>query len=419
LRDKEFLNIQKLNQVPFELVVFQIYRIEAKIKYSVEIVLKAVIEKFSNVKEVNEKLEVYFGEDKCYYTAEIIDNYLILTSIITPSKEDLSKRENILNQFDISDPLSKRLEAELNKTYITTIYKVTNLDKEIEFIEDYSEDLLLKDAGLSRVGNNLVLLENLRESEYTRNCIIIQLSTKDDKVTKFILEDLKLLSILHNNISKINEKSKGIISVLESGQKEINVKIEEFLWKLLRTKSLKIEELESWLSYIMERMSTTTTILNSLKLSQAEASVTEQRMKRIVNLFNEQPVDSYPTNFENELAVYKQIQWPIEKSLVTVVGLKNHLDTAMQEILTYLSLQRQKTSIEEQKASREQLEKLVNLQETLHKLEILIVAVYILEMARIIFEAFAHAHVNLFSAVFIPIALIASLAINRILHSDH
>jgi hypothetical protein len=50
---------------------------------------------------------------------------------------------------------------------------------------------------------------------------------------------------------------------------------------------------------------------------------------------------------------------------------------------------------------------------------VLIVAVYILEMARIIFEAFAHEHVNLLSAIFVPIALLISIIIERLLHKEH
>jgi hypothetical protein len=53
----------------------------------------------------------------------------------------------------------------------------------------------------------------------------------------------------------------------------------------------------------------------------------------------------------------------------------------MKEVRIYLSLQQQKLAIDEQKSSREQLMRLVNLQEIFHKVEIFIAAVYITEMA--------------------------------------
>ena len=91
----------------------------------------------------------------------------------------------------------------------------------------------------------------------------------------------------------------------------------------------------------------------------------------------------------------------------------------MEEVRTYLSLQQQKISIEEQKASKDQLVRLVNLQEMLHKLEILIVAVYLTEMAKVFFEAFMHEHTHLYTALFIPIALLLSIFIGRLLHKEH
>jgi hypothetical protein len=269
--------------------------------------------------------------------------------------------------------------------------------------------------GVGQIGDSFLLLENLEFVEDERNCVLIVNEMKDQEQVRAI-EELKRINLLHTAINDIHERSKNTISVLESGKEEINTKIEEFLWKLLRVKTLEIEEMETWLYYVMERMSTTSTILSSIKENHYEIQMLTNQMKTTMNTLTEKNISPYPTNREYEIEAYGKIQRLLSKALVTVEGLKDHLDTTMQEIMTYLSLQRQKTSADEQKASREQLQKLVNLQETLHKLEILIVAVYILEMARIIFEAFTHEHVHLFSALFIPVALISSLFINRILH---
>ena len=74
--------------------------------------------------------------------------------------------------------------------------------------------------------------------------------------------------------------------------------------------------------------------------------------------------------------------------------------------------------MEEQKSSKEQLVRLVKLQEILHKLEILIVAVYLTEMARIVFEAFAHQRATVLTVGFIPVAPIMAVLIGRLLHRE-
>lgn len=63
----------------------------------------------------------------------------------------------------------------------------------------------------------------------------------------------------------------------------------------------------------------------------------------------------------------------------------------------------------------------MNLQELLHKMEILIVAVYMTEMARIVFEALIHEYAlaNILTALFIPIALVIAILIGRLLHREH
>jgi len=99
-------------------------------------------------------------------------------------------------------------------------------------------------------------------------------------------------------------------------------------------------------------------------------------------------------------------------------ALMNQLDTVLETVRTYLGIQQQKLSIKEEASTKEQLIRLVNLQEILHKLEVLIVAVYLTEMAGIVFEALVHEHDRSIdrSALFIPVALIVSVMIGRLLH---
>lgn len=100
-------------------------------------------------------------------------------------------------------------------------------------------------------------------------------------------------------------------------------------------------------------------------------------------------------------------------------ALKARFGTVMDSVRTYLSIQQQKLTLEEQKASREKLMRLVRLQETLHKLKVIIVAVYILERAKIVFEVVAHEQAGVLSVVFIPVALLLSVTIIRVLGKEH
>ncbi|MCJ7506045.1 hypothetical protein MUP05_06205 [Candidatus Bathyarchaeota archaeon] len=58
----------------------------------------------------------------------------------------------------------------------------------------------------------------------------------------------------------------------------------------------------------------------------------------------------------------------------------------------------------------------MNLQEILHKLEVLVLTFYLTEMARIVFETTLHESATLLTAAFIPFALLTSILISRSLH---
>jgi hypothetical protein len=107
-----------------------------------------------------------------------------------------------------------------------------------------------------------------------------------------------------------------------------------------------------------------------------------------------------------------------EDYLVRSESLKARLGTVMDSVRTYLSIQQQKLALEEQKASKEQLVRLVGLQEIFHKVEIFILAVYMTEMARIIFDVVAGGESGLLTAIFIPVALVVAVGVSHILHKE-
>jgi uncharacterized membrane protein len=131
--------------------------------------------------------------------------------------------------------------------------------------------------------------------------------------------------------------------------------------------------------------------------------------------FNERTYKDYPTNLDSEIRKYNKITKSFDNYITRSEALKARLSTVMENVRTYLSIQQQKLTLEEQKSSKEQLVRLVNLQEIFHKVEIFILAVYMTEMAKIIFEALTQ-DAALLTAIFIPLALILAIGISRLLH---
>jgi uncharacterized membrane-anchored protein len=139
-------------------------------------------------------------------------------------------------------------------------------------------------------------------------------------------------------------------------------------------------------------------------------------LRNLLKGWNERPFDENKTNTSEEIEYLKNIFFSfkdfIERTDVLMVQFNSVLDSAR----TYLGIKQQKMSIMEQTSSKEQLVRLVNFQEILHKLEILIVAFYLTEMARIVFDTVTHESANLLTVAFVPFALLISVLLIQALH---
>ncbi len=179
---------------------------------------------------------------------------------------------------------------------------------------------------------------------------------------------------------------------------EINEQTETFLWELLEPEPVKLEALRYWLGYTMEKESILSALITSMRRNYMKAKSIIAEVEECFKKLNEKNFQDCSVNSEIEIRTYNKAIRPFEDYIMRGEALRTRLRIVMEEIRTYLSLQEQKISIEEQKASKEQLVRLVNLQEIFHKIEIFIVAVYIMEMFRIIFEVLAHEIANLLVA---------------------
>lgn len=184
---------------------------------------------------------------------------------------------------------------------------------------------------------------------------------------------------------------------------------------------MKPADLESMLTEVTILFSRLSVTASAMTRDYVKAESILRDLRSLFKRWNERPLGNYPLNSMVEVDTYERLTAPFKDFVDRVDALRVQLNTVLDAVRTYLGIQQQSLSLEEQKSSKEQLVRLVNLQELLHKMEILIVAVYMTEMARIVFEALIHEHAlaNLLTALFIPIALVIAILIGRLLHGEH
>jgi hypothetical protein len=207
---------------------------------------------------------------------------------------------------------------------------------------------------------------------------------------------------------------------LDASERSTQLRINEILAEMRRpVDEIQPGDLEEILREITIQFSRLSTIASTMRRDQVKAQGLIRGMRNLLERWNERPHGERLTNSSAELNTLENLLAPFKDFIERTEALMTQLNTVLDSVRTYLGIQQQKLSIMEQASSREQLIRLVNLQEILHKLEILIVAVYLTEMARIIFETSFHELANLLTALFIPIAILISVLISRMLHKDH
>lgn len=211
-----------------------------------------------------------------------------------------------------------------------------------------------------------------------------------------------------------------ILKQIDASEQSTQVRINEISLEMRKPiGQVKPESLEGVLREVITLFSNLSILSSAMRRDYVKARVLLRRAKRMFGAWNEEALAQYPTNSLIEMGIYEEMISPFKDFINRVDALRIQLNTILDAVRTYLGIQQQRLSIEEQASSKDQLIRLVNLQEILHKLEILIVAVYITEMARIVFEVLAHEMANLLTALFIPLALLTAIGISRILHRKH
>ena len=387
-------------------------------------IIQVIKQNYEGHIKTNNSLELFTDKNKCSCIVKKSEGFFVLRSTIVYEqvRELESVLEDDLQFYDFSGIIQSSLPSKLSTTFTIFIPAAADDEHASSLVEQYSDQLSRFKQGIGVVrGFVFSIFDSGVDDELSDKFFFLSpLSSarSDERRIEEILSEIERLAVYTSELLELHSGSKNFFSVLEIGESEISERVEGYLWKLLSPEPVELQTLESWLSYIMERGSTVSAMVGKMKINYTEARSIVFKVENLFNRLNERGFEDYPRNFELEAEKYGRIVRNFENFSVRSEALKSRLETAMEEIRTYLSLQQQKLAMEEQKSSNEQLERLVNLQEIFHKVEIFIVAVYITEMARTVFEALVHEMVNLLTALFIPIALVLAIGISRILHRE-
>jgi hypothetical protein len=322
--------------------------------------------------------------------------------------------ENPLSSFSIAVALPKSSE-------------VSNL------LRDYLDYAKSSEMGVSIVRGCVVVAPKEEHEEdptqfIKHNMLLLPISLPPAEVefiTWGLIQNIRDLALFQGRLNQYYQADKWLFPQVEPLERETLKKIEQFFYsafmkmrriEIRQAEPLTLEDLEKWLADMTERFSTLTVIEGAMQRDYVLAEECMNEIEDLLQNWEEKPFEGYPKASSVERARNRALVRPFKDCLGRTRALREQLETVLDTVRTYLSLEQQRLGVEEQKSSKEQLVRLVNLQEILHKLEILIVAFYLTEMARIVFESTLHESANLLTAAFIPFALLTSILISRSLH---
>jgi len=235
-----------------------------------------------------------------------------------------------------------------------------------------------------------------------------------------LCSDVSYLAMYAGEINRLYSDRKLMFDQIDASEKGTQLRINEILAEMRRPiDEIQLEDLEKILKEITIQFSRLSTLASSMRRDHIRANNLFRGMRSLLREWNERPIGEDPTNTSAYINDFETIIAPFGDFVARTEAVMTQLNTVLDSVRTYLGIRQQKMSFAEQASSREQLVRLVNLQEILHKLEILIVAFYLTEMARMVFESLVHESANIYTVAFIPVAFLASVLLSRLLHRAH
>jgi len=231
--------------------------------------------------------------------------------------------------------------------------------------------------------------------------------------------DMASLAFYGGQLNQLRVSHDLVLKQIDASEKNTQVRINKIFAGLRHTvEEIEPGELEGVLREVTTLFSSLSILVSTMRRDYIKAQSLLRSIETLFKTWNEEDFPGYPSNSSMELDEYRELIAPFEDYIKRVDALRVQLNTVLDAVRTYLGIQGQRMSVEEQASSKALLSRLVKLQEVLHKLEILIVAFYITEMGRLVFEAVAHEMAGVLTVAFIPIALLTSIGIRRILHKQ-
>jgi hypothetical protein len=255
-----------------------------------------------------------------------------------------------------------------------------------------------------------------------REFVLLPFDHKSGQPTLGVWElcgEMATVAAYAGRLSRLRARHDLALRQIDASEQSTQMRINEILAGLrLPLEQIRPESLEGILTEVTTLFSRLSILAGAMRRDYVRAQALVRGVGRLLLVWNEEPLGSYPKSSFVEAEAYESLIAPFKDYIDRVEAMRTQLNTVLEAVRTYLEIQGQRTSVEEQKSSREQLIRLVNLQEMVGKLEILIVAVYLTEMARIVFEAITHEGADILTAVFIPVALALAVLISRLLHRE-
>lgn len=249
-----------------------------------------------------------------------------------------------------------------------------------------------------------------------RNFLISPFNSADaEAISSELLEDISLLASIEGEINRLYRMRQPFFKLISSAEEDTQRAIEEILGKRF-VSTVKLEDMEESLKVITGRFSTLSVLAGAVRRDNIVVGDKLDEVEDLFRRWNESEVEGYPTIFSMEMIHSKALSKPFKDFRDRIESLRVELGTVLDTVRTYLSVEQQKLGVEEQKSSKDLLARLVNLQEALNKLEVLIVAFYITEMGSLLFEVIAHEVAPLLTVAFIPLAMLTSFGLIRLLH---
>ncbi|MFQ6085376.1 MAG: hypothetical protein ACE5OY_03810 [Candidatus Bathyarchaeia archaeon] len=357
-------------------------------------------------------------------------NHLAILSAVLPTNRSrrvsgdpgrqvtaLQKRINKLREVLSEEPIS---------TFTVIVMFTSSQKNKPGLLKEYLSHLwsTARAAGIVR-GQLLAVLDGAPSSKdlrgLSRDLLIVPLdrTPKEARVDVWELcEDIAHLAIYAGAASQLLESQRLVLAQTDASEKSTRMKVMEIFSSLRKSPDqIQISDLESGLREITTIFSGLSTIASAMRRDHIRARGYLRDIDSLFTRWNEMEIDDYPTVSSVEMVEYRSLVNPLEDFIDRVEALGGQINTALDAVRTYLTLQQQKLAIEEQKSSGEQTARMAQVLESMHKLEILVVAIYITEMARIAFGALVEEHMaNMLAIAFIPVALLLAFLVARLIH---